>query len=139
MDDNSLVKSHLLFLLAVTMVNVQNAGVYFCSFPKVDSRTAHKLIAQQLIENRYLIVEQSLPRKRPRCSKASHCLMALPTNRKFENGRLVHCKAKYQTWYCFCRAACVRTYCSCTPGLLLCPECYAEHKVDASMADIVCV
>ena len=45
------------FLLAVTMVNVQNAGVYFCSFPKVDSLTAHKLIAQQLIENRYLIVE----------------------------------------------------------------------------------
>ena len=24
-------------------------------------------------------------------------------------------------------------------GLLLCPECYAEHKVDASMANIVCV
>ena len=43
---------------------------------------------------------------------------------------------RYQTWYCFCRTACVRTYCSCTPGLLLCPECYAEHKVDASMADI---
>ena len=52
-------------LLAVTMVNVQNAGVYFCSFPKVDSLTAHKLIAQQLIENRYLIVEQSSPRKWP--------------------------------------------------------------------------
>ena len=53
------------FLLAVTMVNVQNAGVYFCSFPKVDSLTARKLIAQQLIENRYLIVEQSSPRKWP--------------------------------------------------------------------------
>ena len=53
------------FLLAVTMVNVQNVGVYFCSFPKVDSLTARKLLAQQLIENRYLIVEQSSPRKRP--------------------------------------------------------------------------
>ena len=28
------------FLLAVTMVNVQNAGVYFCNLPKVDSLTA---------------------------------------------------------------------------------------------------
>ena len=35
------------------------------------------------------------------------------------------------------RAAHVKTYCSCTPGLLLCPECYTEHKVDASMANIV--
>ena len=39
------------FLLAVTMVNVHNAGVYFCNFPKVDSLTACKLLAQQLIEN----------------------------------------------------------------------------------------
>ena len=72
-------------LLVVTMVNVQNGGVFFCSFPKVDSLTAHKLIAQQLIENRYLIVEQSSPRKQPRHSEASHCLVALPTNQKFEN------------------------------------------------------
>ena len=28
------------FLLAITMVNVQNAGVYFCNLPKVDSLTA---------------------------------------------------------------------------------------------------
>ena len=38
------------FLLTVTMVNVQNAGVYFCNLPKVDSLTARNLIAQQLIE-----------------------------------------------------------------------------------------
>ena len=41
------------FLLAVTVVNVQNAGVYFCGFPKVDAPTARKLIAQQLLENKY--------------------------------------------------------------------------------------
>ena len=46
------------FLLAVTMVNVQNAGVYFCNLPKVDSLTARKLIAQQLIENKYLIANR---------------------------------------------------------------------------------
>ena len=52
----------VLFLLAVTMANVHSACVYFCTIPKVNSLTAHKLIAQQLIENRYLIVEQT-PRK----------------------------------------------------------------------------
>ena len=44
------------FLLAVTVVNVQNAGVYFCGLPKVDVLTAPKLIAQQLTENKYLCV-----------------------------------------------------------------------------------
>ena len=31
------------FLLAVTVVNVQNAGVYFCGLPKVDALTGQKL------------------------------------------------------------------------------------------------
>ena len=44
--------------LLVTMVNVQNAGVYFCNLHKVDSLTARKRIAQQLIENKYLIAER---------------------------------------------------------------------------------
>ena len=44
------------FLLAVTVGNVQNAGVYFCGLPMVDALTAQKLIAQQLIENKYLHV-----------------------------------------------------------------------------------
>ena len=44
------------FLLAVTVVNVQNAGVYFCGLPKMNALTAWKLIAQQLIENKYLCI-----------------------------------------------------------------------------------
>ena len=66
------------FLLTETMVNVQNAGVYFCNLPKVDSFTARKLIAQQLIENKYLIANQ-LQRKQPQCSETSHHLISLPT------------------------------------------------------------
>ena len=53
------------FLLAVTVVNVQNAGVYFCGLPKVDALTAQKLIAQKLIENKYLhiIVEEQISKQ----------------------------------------------------------------------------
>ena len=43
-------------LLAVTVVSVQNAGLYFWGLPKVNALTAWKLIAQQLIENKYLCV-----------------------------------------------------------------------------------
>ena len=124
------------FLLAVTMVNVQNAGVYYCNLPKVDSLTARKLIAQQLIENKYLIADR-LQRKRPRRGETSHCLISLPTSRKFDNGRMVRCRSKYQTWFCECKAARVRTYCTCSPGILYCPECYAKHQVEASMEEFV--
>ena len=123
------------FLLAVTMVNVQNAGVYFYHLRKVDSLFAHKLIAQQLIKNRYLIVEQ-LARKRTQHGETIHPLVALPTFKKFENGRLVKCKSKYQTWYCSCKQVRVRTYCACSPGILQCQECYSEHKVEATMNDL---
>ena len=51
------------FLLAVTVVNVQNAGAYFCGLPKVDALKACKLIAQQLIENRYARTWEKSPSK----------------------------------------------------------------------------
>ena len=73
------------FLLGVTVVNVLNAGVYFCGLPKVDALTAQKLIAQQLIENKSLriIVEEQVS-KQPRCSEVHHLLITLPTGKKFE-------------------------------------------------------
>ena len=42
------------FLLAVTMVNTQNAGCYFAKLPKIDAICAHKMIAQQFILNKYI-------------------------------------------------------------------------------------
>ena len=86
------------FLLAVTVVNVQNAGVYFCGFPKVDALTACKLIAQQLLENKYNQPVEELPSKRPRRGTTEHRLVSLPTGKKFVQGRLATCRSKYQTW-----------------------------------------
>ena len=125
------------FLLAVTVVNVQNAGVYFCLFPKIDALMAWKHIARGLINNRYLIIEQSPSRKHSHWSHLVHHLITLPTHKFFLNGQLVTCKNTYQTWLCSCKAACVRTYCSCSPGELLCPECYATHRSEKAMAVFV--
>ena len=69
------------FLLAVTVVNVQNAGVYFCGFPKVDALTARKLIAQQLLENKYNQPVEESPSKRPRRGTTEHRLVSLPTGK----------------------------------------------------------
>ena len=125
------------FLLAVTVVNVQNAGVYFCGLPKVDALTAWKLIVQQLIENKYLriIVKEQVP-KRPQHGEVHHLLVTIPAGKKFEKVQMVSCKSKYQSWFCSCKSACVRTYCQCTPGVLYCTECYAEHVADAVVHDM---
>ena len=85
------------FLLAIMVVNVQNAGVYFCGMAKIDAIGARKLIGQQLIKNWYLIEENEHPKKQPRCGTRSHHLVTLPTFQKFEKGQLVKCKSKYQT------------------------------------------
>ena len=42
------------FMLAASMVNVQNAANYFAKTPKMDSLSARHLIAKQLINNKYL-------------------------------------------------------------------------------------
>ena len=74
------------FLLAIMVVNVQNAGVYFCGMAKIDAIGARKLIGQQLIENWYLIEENERPKKQPRCRTRSHHLVTLPTFQIFEKG-----------------------------------------------------
>ena len=117
------------FLVAVTVVNIQNAGCYFLNLSKIDALFARKLIAEQLIHNKYL---QKPPdrRRSARKVKVGDCrLVALPPHKKFKNGNEVHDNTKYNRWKCQCGDACVRTYCQCTPGQFYCPECYASHRV----------
>ena len=125
------------FLLAMTVVNIQNGGAFFCAIPKLDALSARRNLAREFIYNRYLIVEQSPSRKCPHHSAGEHCLITLPSHKNFLNGKLSAYKSKYQTWPCSCMAAHVRTYCACSPGELVCPECYATHWADKAMAVFV--
>ena len=85
------------FILAMTVVNIQNGGAYFCAIPKLDALSARRNIDREFICNRYLIVEQSPLRKCPCCSAAEQHLITLPTHTKFLNRKLIACKSKYQT------------------------------------------
>ena len=71
------------FLLAMTVISIQNGGAYFCAIPKLDALSARMNIAREFIYNRYLIVEQSPSRKHPHHSTAEHCLITLPRHKKF--------------------------------------------------------
>ena len=88
MDDIKMVELSFCFLLAVTMVNVQNAGCYFANLPKIDAIHAHKLIAQQLILDKYI---QNAAQSHHKCSSTDHKLITLPNShipkiQKFHNG-----------------------------------------------------
>ena len=90
---------------------------------------ARKLIAQQLIENKYLDKEVRENNWRKRRAD-EHRLITLPNYNKFRNSHIVTCKSKYQKWICSCRAHCVRSYWSCSPGIIRHVECYTEHHID---------
>ena len=50
------------FLVSVTVVNVQNAANYFVKTPKLDSLSARRLIAKQLINNKHLRTGTTQPK-----------------------------------------------------------------------------
>ena len=56
------------FLLAVTTVNVQNAANYFANTATIDSLSARRLIAKQLINNKHLYTRMTPQRQKLRFS-----------------------------------------------------------------------
>ena len=73
------------FLLAVTMVNIQNAATYFLNKPKIDSLQSRRLIAKALINNEYLQSGIS-PRSGRKCRSVDHVLLTVPHFKKFVKG-----------------------------------------------------
>ena len=69
------------FLLAMTMVNVQNAATYFLKKPKLDSWQSRHLIAKALINNVHLHTGMT-PRKHPKCCSIKHVLTMVPPYQK---------------------------------------------------------
>ena len=65
-------------LLAVTMVNVQNAATYFLQKPKLDSLQARCLIAKALINNVHLHTGTTLGKRTKRHSIEHVLTMVLP-------------------------------------------------------------
>ena len=120
------------FLVAVTMVNVQNAANYFVKTPKLDSLSARCLIAKQLINNKHLC-SGTMPKKCQKQGIVKHSLIMVPIYKKFLQGRLVSCKTKYGKWKCTDCSKFVRSYCSCTPGLMSCTDCFGNHRADLVM------
>ena len=122
------------FLLAITMVNVQNAATYFLNKPKMESLQSRRLIAKALINNKHLRTGTT-PRKHQKRRSVEHTLTMVPPYKKIVHGRLTNCKTQYGKWKCTDFTKIIRTYCSFTPGLMYCTDCYGNHHADVAGDD----
>ena len=90
------------FLLAVTVVNIQNAGCYFFNLIKVDALKACKLIAEQLIHNKYLKKPEEKRMSQRKNTNADCLLITLPPHKKVKKSKEVLDNTKYNCWKCMC-------------------------------------
>ena len=126
----------LTFLLAVTAVNCSNGSVYFGGLKEDEELNHRRKLAKELIFNKYLGYKEGETPRKMRKRKLEHELARIPNGKKFnKSGGFTKCKDPYQVWTCLCRKARVRTYCLCSPGQLLCVECYANHRVEVALSD----
>ena len=85
MDDDAVAEQSFYFLLAITMVNIQNVATYFLNKPKCGSLQSRRLIAEALINNEYLQSGVS-PRSGCKCRSVDHVLMTVPHFKKCVKG-----------------------------------------------------
>ena len=117
------------FLLAVTEVNVNLGLQYFSNYEKLGQIEFRKQLAGQLIFNDYFQEEEDMTPdlKRRRSREQGHTLTTLPKGKKFSGVRIVKAASDYPQHKCSGCDKRVRTYCSCTPGVYRCSECFGYH------------
>ena len=140
------------FLLAITEVNVFCAYKYFFwahnnqseEYEDTTVFSFRNILAEALIENEILEKEKSVDDNIKRASKRLkkqsvdvHKLVTAPPFAKYFDGRSWVCKAgkKYQQYVCRskdCKIY-IRTYCTCSPGVWICQECFVRHANGSAM------
>lgn len=116
------------FLLAVSEVNAKLAAEKIYGMEATSQQSFRKQLCKELINNPYLATDDTGARRTsPRKAPTEHKLVSLPKNRTFKNGQLKYCKTEYIQLVCSCGKKRVRQYCECSPGVMLCGDCWLEH------------
>ena len=119
----------LVFLIANTEVNVLLTAQYFDQEGDLSQINFRKKLAWELIHNKYIQeeVKEGIRQSRRRSVNLDHEYVTLPTNSKFSNGCIATSNMKFAQFKCKTCTKKIRTYCRCTPGVMRCIECYANH------------
>lgn len=120
------------FLLAVSEVNVRRAMHRIFAMDDLSQQDFRKRLGRELIENPYLeVLTTPLLSLRPRQRICEHRMLSIPAWHTFDKtGKLVKSKTQYIQRKCkYCRNV-RNSYCSCTPGVVICRECFGLHLED---------
>jgi hypothetical protein len=91
-------------------------------------------MSNELIFNPYIPQkDDEEPRRSPRNEATrTHSLRTLvPHRKKFSGSKMVNLRIDYPQAMCRSCKKKVRTYCMCSPGVLQCNDCFAQHVFDA--------
>ena len=132
------------FFLAITEVNLYCYLRYTIWKNQTEETypTLHqfrKRLAMALIENKYIVSDESTARLLRSSNPKKHILKRCPAHaKKFEGGKWdLTCKRMYQQHRCKqkkCNTM-TRTYCACSPGIWLCTECFPKHICEVVTSD----
>ena len=134
MDDDALAESGVLFSVGFDNGERPKCSNLLCKNTQnglLVGKTSHCQAT-----NQQQVFAQSIDaKKRKRRGSVQHSLVMVPIYKKIIQGRLVSCKTKYGKWKCTDCSKFVRSYCSCTPGLMFCTDCFGNHRADLAIDD----
>ena len=85
-------------------------------------------LATEMNNNTYMNESEGSKRKRKtETCTTGHQKLAFKKNKTFKNDLIVKCKITYLQLVCACERKKMQTYCSCSPGMVRCKDCYQEH------------
>jgi hypothetical protein len=122
------------FLLAITEVNCRFARKEIYAQTELTQQEFRRLFARELIQNVYLLLPGER-RTTPRTGKQKrslHSLDTIPPFRTFKNSEIVAARTQYIQLKCSSCNKRVRTYCPCSPGIVRCSSCFANHVIEAT-------
>ena len=89
-------------------------------------------LGQEMIANEYVDDSSAMTTRndRKRSAAMNHELTSIEPYMTFKKEKLEKCKTRYIQLQCKKCQKRVRTYCTCTPGEMLCKECFKTHLFD---------
>ncbi len=117
------------FLLAVSEVNVRRAMNRIFGMEDLSQQSFRRKLAGELLENPYLdVIMMPTMNLRKRNRTFEHTLVSIPAWHTFDKtGKLVKCATRYIQRKCKYCPNVRNSYCSCTPGIIICKECFGFH------------
>ena len=120
------------FLVTVTEVNCNLTNHHHFEVELADSIAFRYSLADQLINNPYVVRTNQETRKRKVSVVANqHDLVCIPAYHTFHGSTLVSCLTRYIQRKCSsCPATKIRYCCTCSPGTIRCKDCFKTYLLE---------